>query len=112
MQDGAPPHITRCVTDVLKHHFTEEHVISRHFAICGLPDRLTSIHAILALGSFKTAERVKTKSVEELKMVTPTQQQHCFEKWKIRILGKGCIDREGEYVEREYGEKVRFTQIF
>ncbi|GFW36135.1 uncharacterized protein TNCV_4929981 [Trichonephila clavipes] len=29
MQDGAPPHITRCVTDVLKHHFTEERVISR-----------------------------------------------------------------------------------
>ncbi|GFW54124.1 transposable element tc3 transposase [Trichonephila clavipes] len=31
MQDGAPPHITRCVKDVLKHHFTEERVISRHF---------------------------------------------------------------------------------
>ncbi|GFX76624.1 uncharacterized protein TNCV_3163421 [Trichonephila clavipes] len=29
MQDGAPPHITRCVTDVLKHHFTEERVIRR-----------------------------------------------------------------------------------
>ncbi|GFX83757.1 transposable element tc3 transposase [Trichonephila clavipes] len=32
MQDGAPPHITRCVTDVLKHHFTEERVISRQFS--------------------------------------------------------------------------------
>ncbi|GFU79343.1 uncharacterized protein TNCV_2138661 [Trichonephila clavipes] len=31
MQDGAPPHITRCVTDVLKHHFTEERVISHQF---------------------------------------------------------------------------------
>ncbi|GFX99874.1 uncharacterized protein TNCV_259111 [Trichonephila clavipes] len=31
MQDGAPPHITRCVKDVLKHHFTEERVISRQF---------------------------------------------------------------------------------
>ncbi|GFX46946.1 uncharacterized protein TNCV_315691 [Trichonephila clavipes] len=31
MQDGAPPHITRCVKDVLKHHFTVEHVISRQF---------------------------------------------------------------------------------
>ncbi|GFV86584.1 uncharacterized protein TNCV_4184391 [Trichonephila clavipes] len=31
MQDGAPPHITRCITDVLKHHFTEERVISRQF---------------------------------------------------------------------------------
>ncbi|GFX34772.1 uncharacterized protein TNCV_2514871 [Trichonephila clavipes] len=31
MQDGAPPHITCCVTDVLKHHFTEERVISRQF---------------------------------------------------------------------------------
>ncbi|GFX64853.1 transposable element tc3 transposase [Trichonephila clavipes] len=31
MQDRAPPHITRCVTDVLKHQFTEEHVISRRF---------------------------------------------------------------------------------
>ncbi|GFW76227.1 uncharacterized protein TNCV_3800621 [Trichonephila clavipes] len=31
MQDGAPPHITRCVLDVLKHHFTEECVISRQF---------------------------------------------------------------------------------
>lgn len=31
MQDGAPPHISRCVTDVLKTHFTEERVISRHF---------------------------------------------------------------------------------
>ncbi|GFV65615.1 transposable element tc3 transposase [Trichonephila clavipes] len=31
MQDGAPPHITRCVTDVLKHHFTEERGISREF---------------------------------------------------------------------------------
>ncbi|GFX16657.1 transposable element tc3 transposase [Trichonephila clavipes] len=32
MQDGAPPHITRCVKDVLKHHFTEERVISRQFS--------------------------------------------------------------------------------
>ncbi|GFW63704.1 uncharacterized protein TNCV_667731 [Trichonephila clavipes] len=31
MQDGAPPHITRCDKDVLKHHFTEERVISRQF---------------------------------------------------------------------------------
>ncbi|GFT54416.1 transposable element tc3 transposase [Trichonephila clavipes] len=31
MQDGAPPHITRCVKDVLKHHFTEKRVISRQF---------------------------------------------------------------------------------
>ncbi|GFT94885.1 uncharacterized protein TNCV_1471921 [Trichonephila clavipes] len=31
MQDGAPPHSTRCVKHVLKHHFTEERVISRHF---------------------------------------------------------------------------------
>lgn len=31
MQDGAPPHISRCVKDVLKTHFTEERVISRHF---------------------------------------------------------------------------------
>ncbi|GFW58337.1 transposable element tc3 transposase [Trichonephila clavipes] len=31
MQDGAPPHITRCVTDVLKHHLTEERVISCQF---------------------------------------------------------------------------------
>ncbi|GFW04915.1 uncharacterized protein TNCV_4881501 [Trichonephila clavipes] len=31
MQDGAPPHITRCVKDVRKHHFTEERVISRQF---------------------------------------------------------------------------------
>ncbi|GFX97457.1 uncharacterized protein TNCV_2840171 [Trichonephila clavipes] len=29
MKDGAPPHITRCVKDVLKHHFIEERVISR-----------------------------------------------------------------------------------
>ncbi|GFX66107.1 transposable element tc3 transposase [Trichonephila clavipes] len=31
MQDGAPPHITRCVTDVLKHHFTKERVINHQF---------------------------------------------------------------------------------
>ncbi|GFW01098.1 uncharacterized protein TNCV_1763361 [Trichonephila clavipes] len=31
MQDGAPPHITRCIKHVLKHHFTEERVISRQF---------------------------------------------------------------------------------
>ncbi|GFV88515.1 transposable element tc3 transposase [Trichonephila clavipes] len=31
MQDGAPPHITRCFKDVLKHHFTEESMISRQF---------------------------------------------------------------------------------
>ncbi|GFW89841.1 uncharacterized protein TNCV_2424981 [Trichonephila clavipes] len=31
MQDGDPPHITRCVKDVLKHYFTEERVISRQF---------------------------------------------------------------------------------
>ncbi|GFT87757.1 uncharacterized protein TNCV_4001031 [Trichonephila clavipes] len=31
MQDGAPLHITRCVKDVLKHHFIEERVISRQF---------------------------------------------------------------------------------
>ncbi|GFU32537.1 uncharacterized protein TNCV_1148181 [Trichonephila clavipes] len=41
MQDGAPPHITRCVKDVLKHHFTEERVISgqfRHLWPPRLPD--------------------------------------------------------------------------
>ncbi|GFX00672.1 uncharacterized protein TNCV_2236791 [Trichonephila clavipes] len=31
MQDGAPPHITCCVKDVLKHHFTEECLISHLF---------------------------------------------------------------------------------
>ncbi|GFU26486.1 uncharacterized protein TNCV_2463301 [Trichonephila clavipes] len=31
MQNGAPPHITRCVMDVLKHHFTEELEISHKF---------------------------------------------------------------------------------
>ncbi|GFV57681.1 uncharacterized protein TNCV_721241 [Trichonephila clavipes] len=31
MQDGAPPHITRCVKDTLKHLFTEERVISHQF---------------------------------------------------------------------------------
>ncbi|GFW06585.1 uncharacterized protein TNCV_2189181 [Trichonephila clavipes] len=31
MQDGAPPHFTRCVKDVFKHHFKEERVISRQF---------------------------------------------------------------------------------
>ncbi|GFU06773.1 uncharacterized protein TNCV_4353371 [Trichonephila clavipes] len=31
MQDGTSPHITRCVKDVLKHHFTEERVISHQF---------------------------------------------------------------------------------
>ncbi|GFT22321.1 uncharacterized protein TNCV_3273171 [Trichonephila clavipes] len=32
LQDGAPPHITLCVKDVLKHHFTEGRVISRPFS--------------------------------------------------------------------------------
>ncbi|GFS90172.1 transposable element tc3 transposase [Trichonephila clavipes] len=31
VQDGALPHITRCVKDVLKHHFTKGRVISRPF---------------------------------------------------------------------------------
>ncbi|GFW37710.1 uncharacterized protein TNCV_4629151 [Trichonephila clavipes] len=31
MQEIAPPHIICCVKDVLKHHFTEERVISRQF---------------------------------------------------------------------------------
>ncbi|GFW78254.1 uncharacterized protein TNCV_137231 [Trichonephila clavipes] len=31
IQDGAPPHIKRYVTDVPKHHFTEERVISHQF---------------------------------------------------------------------------------
>ncbi|GFU94574.1 uncharacterized protein TNCV_1265451 [Trichonephila clavipes] len=31
MQDGTPAHITCCVKDVLKHHFTEKRVISRQF---------------------------------------------------------------------------------
>ncbi|GFX52349.1 uncharacterized protein TNCV_4323671 [Trichonephila clavipes] len=31
MQDGAPPHITWCVKDIIKHLFTEERVISRQF---------------------------------------------------------------------------------
>ncbi|GFW56981.1 uncharacterized protein TNCV_3472651 [Trichonephila clavipes] len=31
MKDGAPPHITRYVKDVLKHHFTKKRVISRKF---------------------------------------------------------------------------------
>ncbi|GFW50757.1 uncharacterized protein TNCV_3443991 [Trichonephila clavipes] len=31
MQDGAPPHITRYVKDVIKHHFRKERVISHQF---------------------------------------------------------------------------------
>ncbi|GFV68005.1 uncharacterized protein TNCV_1872871 [Trichonephila clavipes] len=31
MQEGAPPHSSRCVKDVLKHHFAEERVISCQF---------------------------------------------------------------------------------
>ncbi|GFX71239.1 uncharacterized protein TNCV_3410091 [Trichonephila clavipes] len=31
MQDGAPPHITRCVKNVFKHHFTKERVTNRQF---------------------------------------------------------------------------------
>ncbi|GFY00190.1 uncharacterized protein TNCV_2835471 [Trichonephila clavipes] len=31
MQDGDLPHITRCVKDIFKYHFTEERVISRQF---------------------------------------------------------------------------------
>ncbi|GFW53682.1 uncharacterized protein TNCV_4815831 [Trichonephila clavipes] len=37
MQDGALPHIIRYVKDVLKHHFTEERVISRQFHHLGPP---------------------------------------------------------------------------
>ncbi|GFX52827.1 uncharacterized protein TNCV_3720171 [Trichonephila clavipes] len=51
MQDGAPPHITRCVTDVLKHYFTEERVISLQFRHLWPPNRLTSIHAIFGFGA-------------------------------------------------------------
>ncbi|GBM61978.1 hypothetical protein AVEN_140522-1 [Araneus ventricosus] len=38
MQDGAPPHITLCVKNVLKNHFTEERIISRHFCNLWAPD--------------------------------------------------------------------------
>ncbi|GFU99503.1 uncharacterized protein TNCV_4763641 [Trichonephila clavipes] len=50
MQDGAPAHITCCVKDVLKHHFTEKHVISRQFLHLRSPDHLTSIHVIIGFG--------------------------------------------------------------
>ncbi|GFX44285.1 uncharacterized protein TNCV_4376731 [Trichonephila clavipes] len=55
MQDGAPPHITRCVKDVLKHHFTEERVISRQFLHLR-PPRSPDLNPgdFLALGPFKT----------------------------------------------------------
>ncbi|GFV73038.1 uncharacterized protein TNCV_3398161 [Trichonephila clavipes] len=43
MQDGARPHITRCVTDVLKHQFIEERVISRQFHHLW-PPRLSDIN--------------------------------------------------------------------
>ena len=31
MQDAGPPYTSRCVMNVLKTHFTEHRVISRHF---------------------------------------------------------------------------------
>lgn len=31
MQDCAPPHITRCVNQVLQRHFCEVAIVSRHF---------------------------------------------------------------------------------
>ncbi|GFS85514.1 uncharacterized protein TNCV_2793861 [Trichonephila clavipes] len=57
MQNGAPPHITRCVKDVLKHHFTEERVISRQFLHLRPPQSPDLNPCVfLALGPFKTAE--------------------------------------------------------
>ncbi|GFT19058.1 uncharacterized protein TNCV_3212821 [Trichonephila clavipes] len=59
MQDGAPPHITRYVTDVLRHHFIEECVISRQFRHLW-PPRSPDINPcdFLALGPFKTAGKL------------------------------------------------------
>ncbi|GFV08008.1 uncharacterized protein TNCV_3443981 [Trichonephila clavipes] len=56
MQDGAPPRITRCVKDVLKHHFTEERGISHQFHHL-YPPRLPDLNPcdFWLLGPFKTA---------------------------------------------------------
>ncbi|GBN40572.1 hypothetical protein AVEN_223381-1 [Araneus ventricosus] len=37
MQDGAPPHIIRRVKQLLRHHFTDAWVISRHFPTAWTP---------------------------------------------------------------------------
>ena len=38
MQDGTPPHIPRCVKQLLRHHFGDERIISLQFPIA-LPPR-------------------------------------------------------------------------
>ncbi|GFY34451.1 uncharacterized protein TNCV_2821371 [Trichonephila clavipes] len=78
MQDGAPPHIIRCVTDVLKHHFTEERVISHQFRHLW-PPRTPDLNPcdFFALGPFKTAESVARvfAIVGDHRCLTP---RHCF----------------------------------
>ncbi|GFU60440.1 transposable element tc3 transposase [Trichonephila clavipes] len=70
MQDGAPPHITRCVKDILKQHFTEERVISRQFRHLW-PPRSPDINPcdFLALGPFKNSWRAIPPSVSSVSAV-------------------------------------------
>lgn len=37
MQDGAPPHIGRCVKQLLQQHFTNDRIVARHFPIAWPP---------------------------------------------------------------------------
>jgi len=48
---------------------------------------------------YESAEAVKTKSTEVLKVLQEKHCQHCFNLWKIRM--ERCIKREGEYIEGE-----------
>ncbi|GFW45597.1 hypothetical protein TNCV_3245351 [Trichonephila clavipes] len=40
MQDGAPPHISHCVKQLLRHHFSDDRTISWHFPTAWLPRSL------------------------------------------------------------------------
>ncbi|GFT83440.1 hypothetical protein TNCV_232161 [Trichonephila clavipes] len=48
---------------------------------------------------FQSVGRVNVKTPHLLKMVTPTETQHHFERLKTHM--QLCIDREGEYAERD-----------
>ena len=43
-QDGAPPHIARCVKQLLRHHFDDNRIINRKFPT-GWPSRSSDLHS-------------------------------------------------------------------
>ncbi|GFU26238.1 uncharacterized protein TNCV_5106491 [Trichonephila clavipes] len=113
MQDGALPHITRCVTDVLEHHFTEERVISRQFHHLW-PPRSPDLNScdFWLWGHLKQLDLIRVVenldgSVEStdtiVKLKTKIENSSTFESDPdfVKTLIQNCIDERVSRNERE-----------